>query len=78
MGAKELLQEALKLDPGVRLRLVDGLISSLDEPDRAVDELWAEEAERRLEAYRQGRLGGHPQGGGLQGGLTWALPPPWP
>ncbi len=56
MGAKDLLDEAMKLKPEDRLTLVEGLIKSLDEPDRKLDEIWAEEAERRLRAYRKGRL----------------------
>jgi len=40
--------------------LVDGLIKSLDEPDKKLDAIWAEEAEKRLKAYRDGRLPGVP------------------
>ncbi|MFO0700719.1 MAG: addiction module protein [Nitrospira sp.] len=58
MGTKELLDEAMKLKPEERLTLVEGLIKSLDEPDRKLDEIWAEEAEKRLKAYRDGRLEG--------------------
>ncbi len=32
--------------------LSDGLIRSLDEPDREIDEIWSVEAEKRLEAHR--------------------------
>lgn len=60
MGAKKLLMEALKLKPEDRFMLVDGLIRSLDEPDKKLDEIWAEEAEKRLKAYREGRLEGIP------------------
>jgi putative addiction module component (TIGR02574 family) len=60
MGAKELLNEAMKLKPEERLSLVEGLIKSLDEPDKGLDEIWAEESERRLMAYREGSLEGIP------------------
>lgn len=60
MSAKKLLQEALKLKPEERFMLVDGLIKSLDEPDKKLDAIWAEEAEKRLKAYRDGRLPGIP------------------
>jgi len=60
MSAKKLLMEALKLKPEDRFMLVDGLIRSLDEPDKKLDEIWAEEAEKRLKAYREGRLDGIP------------------
>ena len=56
MSTKDLLDEAMKLKPDERLLLVDGLIKSLDEPDKKLDEIWAEEAEKRLSAYREGRL----------------------
>ncbi|MBI2304309.1 MAG: addiction module protein [Chloroflexi bacterium] len=60
MSTKELLEEALKLKPEDRFTLVEGLIRSLDEPDKKLDEIWAEEAEKRLKAYREGRLEGIP------------------
>ncbi len=40
--------------------LVEAIIKSLDEPDKKLDEIWAEEAEHRLRAYREGRLGSIP------------------
>ncbi len=60
MSAKELLGEAMKLKPEERLILVEGLIKSLDEPDKRLGEIWAEEAEKRLKAYREGTLEGIP------------------
>ena len=60
MSTKELLEEALKLKPEDRFALVEGLIKSLDEPNRKLDDIWAEEAEKRLKAYREGRLKGIP------------------
>jgi len=60
MSTKALLDAAMKLKPEERLTLVEGLIQSLDEPDKRLDEIWAEEAERRLKAYREGKLEGIP------------------
>lgn len=60
MGTKELLDEAMKLKPEERFSLVEGLIKSLDEPDKKLDEMWAEEAEKRLKTYRAGKLQGVP------------------
>jgi len=59
MSTKELLDEAMKLKPEERFTLVEGLIKSLDEPDKRLDEIWAEEAEKRLKAYREGTLEGN-------------------
>lgn len=58
MSTKEILIKALKLKPEERFKLVEGLIKSLDEPNKELDEIWAEEAEKRLKAYREGRLDG--------------------
>ena len=60
MITKELLEQALKLKPEDRFTLVEGLIRSLDEPDKKLDDIWAEEAEKRLKAYREGKLEGIP------------------
>jgi putative addiction module component (TIGR02574 family) len=60
MSTKEILEQALKLKPEERFTLVESLIKSLDEPDMKLDDIWAEEAEKRLRAYRGGRLEGIP------------------
>lgn len=60
MSNKEILEQAMALKPEERLMIVEGLLKSLDEPDQKIDEIWAEEAEARLKAYREGRLEGIP------------------
>lgn len=60
MSTKDLLAEAMKLKPEERFTLVEGLIKSLDEPDKKLDDIWAIEAEARLKAYREGKLEGVP------------------
>ena len=60
MGTRELIEEALKLDPAERLALVDQVLHSLDQPDPAIDRIWIEEAERRLAEYRSGKARGVP------------------
>lgn len=50
-----LLEKALQLKAQDRFLLVDCLIRSLDEPCENVNALWAEEAEKRLAAYREGK-----------------------
>ncbi len=60
MGGKEILEQALRLKPEERFMVVEGLLKSLDEPDRTLDEIWVEKAEKRLKAYREGRLEGIP------------------
>ena len=51
-----ILKEALMLRPFEKAQLIDRLISSLDKPDKEIDELWAKEAEDRIDAYDQGKL----------------------
>lgn len=60
MNSREILSRALALKPEERFAIVEGLLKSLDEPDQTIDELWAEEAEKRLAAYRKGELEGIP------------------
>jgi putative addiction module component (TIGR02574 family) len=63
---KTLSAQARKLSPDERIELVDAILASLDEPDPAIDRLWAREAENRLAAYRRGEIKASP----LQGGLA--------
>ena len=60
MHGKKVLEQALRLKPEERFLIVEGLLRSLDEPDQDLDAMWAEEAERRLTAYRAGKLEGIP------------------
>lgn len=60
MSTKDLLDEAMKLKPEERFTLLEGLIKSLSEPDKKLDEIWAEEAGKRLKAYREEKLEGIP------------------
>jgi len=60
MSTEEILKQALKLKTEERFLLVEGLIKSIDVPDKKLDDLWVKEAEMRLKAYREGRLEGIP------------------
>lgn len=51
-----IFEDAIALKPEKRAKLVDALLSSLDEPDEDIDRLWAAEAEARLEAFSEGRI----------------------
>ena len=39
---------------------MEGILKSLDEPDSAIDQIWTDEAVKRLKAYREGNLEGIP------------------
>jgi len=58
MGTQELAALVLKLNPTERFELIECALRSLDKPDPEVDRLWIEEAERRLLAYRAGKVNG--------------------
>ena len=53
----EVVEEALSLPPVERAELADRLLSSLDSPSgRGIDELWAQEAEDRIDAFERGEI----------------------
>jgi putative addiction module component (TIGR02574 family) len=56
MLEQQILKEALTLAPKNRASLVEKLLASLDQPDKAIDELWAKEAENRIDAYESGNI----------------------
>ena len=53
----QVLDEALSLPPEERAELIDRLQSSLDLPShKRIDELWAQEAEDRIDAFERGEI----------------------
>ena len=58
MTVNDLVKQALQLEPDKRSELVEEILHSLDQPDPAVEAVWLEEAERRLAAYRAGKVRG--------------------
>ncbi len=57
-SSETLLKKAMQLKPQDRFLLIDGLIQSLDEPDKKIDEIWIEEAGKRLKAHKEGKTQG--------------------
>jgi putative addiction module component (TIGR02574 family) len=39
-----------------KLMLVEWILRGLDKPDSEIDQLWSDEAEKRLEAYEKGQI----------------------
>ncbi len=56
INTEQLRREALTLPLADRAALIDDLLSSIDQPDPAIDELWAEEAKQRFAAYQSGQM----------------------
>jgi putative addiction module component (TIGR02574 family) len=53
----KVITDALSLPPRSRAKLADKLLESLDEPRRKeIDNLWADEAEDRIDAYEKGEI----------------------
>jgi len=50
------LKDVMSLKPFEKAELIEKLISSLDLPDKGIDELWAKESEDRIDAYDQRRI----------------------
>lgn len=58
---EEISEATMQLDLEDRTRLAGKLLLSLDEPSSAeLDRLWLDEAERRLEDFRSGKVQGIP------------------
>jgi putative addiction module component (TIGR02574 family) len=54
---KQILTEALKLPPVERAELVENLLTSFEFQSRKrIDALWAEEAEKRIDAFEHGEM----------------------
>ena len=56
MSINELLEQALTLNVNERTKLIDELFKSIDKPDEEIDQIWADEADKRLKAYRKGEI----------------------
>ncbi len=57
---RALVDRILRLKPVERLRLMDFIYGSLERPDSEIDEIWYDEAERRLAAHEAGEVQGIP------------------
>ncbi len=56
MKTDEFISMADSLPIDVRIRLIDKLLRSLNPTSKEIDELWATEAERRVEEIRSGKV----------------------
>ena len=59
--SEQVLHEALDLPPVERAELVEQILASFNFPARKeIDDLWAKEAEDRIDAYERGEIGAVP------------------
>lgn len=54
--AEKLIQQALGLPADERARVAERLLSSLEPSLSEIDQLWAQEAEDRVDAYERGEI----------------------
>jgi len=54
--AKELFDEAVSLPIEMRAQLIDQLLRSIHPIQKEIDELWADEAEKRVEEIKSGKV----------------------
>ena len=55
-ASKLILNQALDLPANERAILAEQILLSLDLPDFKIDELWAAEAENRIDEYEKGNI----------------------
>ena len=60
MGRREIIGLAMQLEPSERFEVAEELLRSVEQVNPEIDRLWIEEAERRLAAYRAGKVKGIP------------------
>lgn len=76
---KDVLAEALALPPVERTELIEELLSSFDVADRErLAQLWAAEAEERIDAYERGDIGAEPIESVFEKITQWRLSSPTP
>ena len=54
--SQEIFDEAVSLPVEIRTQLVDKLLRSLHPVQKEIDELWAAEAEKRVEEIKSGKV----------------------
>ncbi len=53
---KTIISKALHLKPAEKSIVIEALLRSLDVPDPKIEKIWAAEAEKRLKAYKAGKI----------------------
>jgi len=54
--ADDLFATIKSLPDTEKLKLVDEILAQLDKPDPEIDRIWADEARKRWEAYKAGKI----------------------
>ena len=56
IGTDELIGKIKELSDEEKLRLVDVILTGLNKRDAKMDRVWADEARKRWEAYKAGKI----------------------
>ncbi len=56
MNSKTLFNEAMNLRPVERLQLMELIAQSLNKPDEGIEQIWAGESEKRVQALYDGKV----------------------
>lgn len=54
--SNELAEKIKSLPDSEKIELVDSILIQLDKPDPEIDRIWADEARKRWQAYKIGKL----------------------
>ncbi|RJQ51336.1 MAG: addiction module protein [Nitrospiraceae bacterium] len=54
--SSELAEKIKSLPDTDKIELVDSILTQLDKPDPEIDRIWADEARKRWQAYKAGKL----------------------
>jgi len=58
MTVKNIEKTILQLSPIERIRIVENILASLDQPDPKIERAWGLESDKRLAAYKNGKIKG--------------------
>ena len=56
LAAEHIFNEISPLKPVEKLQLIDKILNSLNPSDKKLEDIWAKEAEDRIEAYDKGLI----------------------
>ena len=60
LSVKEIINQVSSLPIEDRIAVVDSLLETINHPQKEIDDLWTQEAEKRLEQMRSGEVAGIP------------------
>lgn len=56
LAVEQIFTEISLMKPLDKLQLIEKILNSLNQPNKTMEEIWANEAEERIEAYDKGLI----------------------